>query len=345
MSVRTALLAAALGDRYRGARVGGAPPALTGSLGRAAGVSAHELVEPRHQPRAARSELGGLHQFHQRPHRRRTPPRRAALHPDFGPSPYGIPYVVVSGDQPLVRPVVDRLRRRERRGRAGPARSATRSRPKRRRRPATSKGRCPAAGTNGDRHLLIVDSDNWLLYETGATYWNAAANRWEANCGAIFDLNTQRPAPRDMDVGRRRGPRDLSGPGALRRSVRRRGDHARVPRDRAIDQRLRVARVASRRVDQRRAADGRPAADEGVEEPVGLLARDPAHLPRDAALRPDRRRQRLRHVRHGDDGCAVGQRGAEPRLPRPARPTTSKSCSSAGEATRRRSPANLRIVR
>ena len=27
------------------------------------------------------------------------------LHPDFGPSPYGIPYVVVSGDQPLVRPV------------------------------------------------------------------------------------------------------------------------------------------------------------------------------------------------------------------------------------------------
>src|SRR5204862_5986161 len=26
------------------------------------------------------------------------------LHPDFGPSPYGIPYVVVAGDQPLVRP-------------------------------------------------------------------------------------------------------------------------------------------------------------------------------------------------------------------------------------------------
>src|SRR5205809_4920992 len=27
------------------------------------------------------------------------------LHPDFGPSPYGIPYVVVSGTQPLVQPV------------------------------------------------------------------------------------------------------------------------------------------------------------------------------------------------------------------------------------------------
>src|SRR5574338_1608296 len=26
------------------------------------------------------------------------------MHPDFGPSPYGIPYVVVSGDQPLVTP-------------------------------------------------------------------------------------------------------------------------------------------------------------------------------------------------------------------------------------------------
>ena len=36
--------------------------------------------------------------------RRRIRPRHGSVHPDFGPPPYGIPYVVVSGDQPLVAP-------------------------------------------------------------------------------------------------------------------------------------------------------------------------------------------------------------------------------------------------
>ena len=51
--------------------------------------------------------------------------------------------------------------------------------------------------------------------------------------------------------------------GALRRGVRRGGDHARVPRHDARDQRLRLAGLAPRRQHRRRAADGRAAAAEG----------------------------------------------------------------------------------
>jgi hypothetical protein len=121
-----------------------------------------------------------------------TATRRA--HPDFGPSPYGIPYVVVSGDQPLVRPTWTAYGDESDEGAPGrplgypiPAEAKTQAN--------YIEGAVPGGGTDGDRHLLIVDRDNWLLYETGATYWNATLNRWEANCGAIFDLdqNARRP--------------------------------------------------------------------------------------------------------------------------------------------------------
>jgi hypothetical protein len=121
----------------------------------------------------------------------RTPSNPAAtrrLHDDFGPSPYGIPYVVVSGDQPLVRPVWTAYGDESDEGAAG--------RPPGYPIPDEAKtlgdyieGAVPGGGLDGDRHLLIVDKDNWLLYETGATYWNGVAQRWEANCGAVFDLN------------------------------------------------------------------------------------------------------------------------------------------------------------
>jgi hypothetical protein len=121
-----------------------------------------------------------------------TATRRA--HPDFGPSPYGIPYVVVSGDQPLVRPVWTAYGDESDEGASGrppgypiPAEAQVQ--------PNYIEGAVPGGGTDGDRHLLIVDRDNWLLYETGATRWNAALGRWEANCGAIFNLdrNDRRP--------------------------------------------------------------------------------------------------------------------------------------------------------
>ena len=116
------------------------------------------------------------------------------VHPDFGPPPYGIPYVVVSGDQPLVRPVWTAYGDESDEGVAGrppgypiPPEAKTQAN--------YIEGAVPGGGSDGDRHLLIVDRDNWLLYETGATSWNAALNRWEANCGAIFNLdrNDRRP--------------------------------------------------------------------------------------------------------------------------------------------------------
>lgn len=116
------------------------------------------------------------------------------MHPDFGPSPYGIPYVVVSGDQPLVAPVWTAYGDESDEG--APGRPAGYPIPlEARAQGGYIEGAVPGGGTNGDRHLLIVDRDNGLLYETGATYWNAAASRWEANCGAIFNLdrNDRRP--------------------------------------------------------------------------------------------------------------------------------------------------------
>lgn len=61
------------------------------------------------------------------------------------------------------------------------------------------EGGQPGGGTSGDRHMLIVDRDNHILYELYHARWNAAANggagRWEAGSGAIFllDRNGRRP--------------------------------------------------------------------------------------------------------------------------------------------------------
>jgi hypothetical protein len=51
------------------------------------------------------------------------------------------------------------------------------------------EGGIAGGGTSGDRHMLIVDRDRWLLYETYATHWNPTLSRWEAGSGAVFDLS------------------------------------------------------------------------------------------------------------------------------------------------------------
>ena len=116
------------------------------------------------------------------------------LHPDFGPSPYGIPYVVVSGDQPLVRPNWTAWGDESDEGAPGrplgypiPDQAKTL--------PDYIEGGVPGGGSSGDRHLLIVDRDNMLLFETGATRWNSTTGRWDANCGAIFDMKTNNRRP------------------------------------------------------------------------------------------------------------------------------------------------------
>ena len=116
------------------------------------------------------------------------------LHPDFGPPPYGIPHVGVSGAQALA-PVtfVDYPGESD----AGaPGRPPGYPIPEQAKTaPHYIEGDAPGGGTDGDRHLIVVDRDHWLLFETWATRWNAGLGRWEAGSGATFDLSSDATRP------------------------------------------------------------------------------------------------------------------------------------------------------
>jgi hypothetical protein len=120
-----------------------------------------------------------------------APVRR--LHPDFGPPPYGIPYVVVAGDQARVPVAFVEYGNESDAGAPGlpgyPIPDEARSLPN------YIEGGTAGGGTSGDRHLLTIDRDRWLLYETYATRWNGSLGRWEAGSGAVFDMtrNDRRP--------------------------------------------------------------------------------------------------------------------------------------------------------
>jgi hypothetical protein len=114
-------------------------------------------------------------------------------HPDFGPPPYGIPYVGVSSSQALVPVTFVAYGSESDSGFGGqpgypiPPIAATQS--------GYIEGGVPGGGTSGDRHMLIVDRDRWRLFEMSGAHWNGGAQRWEADAGAVFDLssNARRP--------------------------------------------------------------------------------------------------------------------------------------------------------
>jgi hypothetical protein len=118
--------------------------------------------------------------------RNTNPSAVSRLHPDFGPHPYGIPYVVVSGDQPRVPLTFVEYGNESDAGAPGlpgypvPDEARTQSN--------YIEGGVAGGGTSGDRHLLLIDRDRWLLYESYATRWNATGSRWEAGSGAVFNL-------------------------------------------------------------------------------------------------------------------------------------------------------------
>jgi hypothetical protein len=107
------------------------------------------------------------------------------LHPDFGTvwngAPNGIPYVVVSSAQSLV-PINFTA-------------YGSQSDPG----PYPVPPNAPIEGgpnSNGDRHVSVIDRDNWKLYEL---YYSFPVNNgasWNAHSGTIFDLNSNalRPA-------------------------------------------------------------------------------------------------------------------------------------------------------
>lgn len=119
-------------------------------------------------------------------------PCDADLHPDFGGHPYGIPYIGVSEDQPLE--AVDFVLYGDESDAGAPGRPEGYPIP-----PIAHsdegwiEGGEAGGGDSGDRHLLIVDRDRWLLYELWATRWNGSG--WEAGSGAIFDLSTNERRP------------------------------------------------------------------------------------------------------------------------------------------------------
>jgi hypothetical protein len=123
-----------------------------------------------------------------------NPNARRQLHPDFGPPPYGIPYIGVSGAQALL-PVTFTLYGSQSDAGA-PGRPPGYPIPDEARTLANwIEGGVPGGGASGDRHMLIVDRDHGFLFETWATRWNAAQGRWEAGSGAVFDLATNARRP------------------------------------------------------------------------------------------------------------------------------------------------------
>ncbi|MBI3410125.1 MAG: hypothetical protein HY040_17420 [Planctomycetes bacterium] len=103
------------------------------------------------------------------------------LHPDFGTvyqgAPNGIPYIVVDGKQPKV-PVNFRYTDESDPG------------------PYPIPADAPIEGgpkSKGDRHILVLDRDNWKLYELFSAYPDGRG--WKAASGAIFDLKSNKLRP------------------------------------------------------------------------------------------------------------------------------------------------------
>lgn len=105
------------------------------------------------------------------------------LHPDFGTTwngaPNGIPYIVVGGEQTRVPVAFDYA------GESDPG-------------PYPIPLDAPIEGGPqgaGDRHVLVIDRDEWVLYELFAAYPLDGGARWHAGSGAVFDLNSNELRP------------------------------------------------------------------------------------------------------------------------------------------------------
>ena len=104
------------------------------------------------------------------------------LHPDFGANynggPFGIPYVLVKGTQAKVGMIFDYP------GESDPG-------------PYPVPADAPIEGgssSTGDRHVLVIDKDNWMLYELFDAHPQSNGS-WKAGSGAVFNMTTGTTRP------------------------------------------------------------------------------------------------------------------------------------------------------
>ncbi|MBI3878114.1 MAG: hypothetical protein HY300_19495, partial [Verrucomicrobia bacterium] len=94
-------------------------------------------------------------------------------------APAGIPYIVVDGKQPHV-PVTFQYPDESDPG------------------PYPVPPDSPIEGgpsAKGDRHVLVLDRDNWKLYELFSSYPQEGGKSCKAGSGAVFDLNSNKLRP------------------------------------------------------------------------------------------------------------------------------------------------------
>jgi hypothetical protein len=123
------------------------------------------------------------------------------LHPDFGgegemePEIYGMVYMTVPGTQPLE--PVTWTSYGDQSDDGAPGRPAGYPIPVEARTQTKwiESGYAGDDDQGGDRHMLIVDRDNRLLFELYRTVWNTASQEWEADSGAIYKLDSLERRP------------------------------------------------------------------------------------------------------------------------------------------------------
>jgi hypothetical protein len=106
---------------------------------------------------------------------------QSTLHADFGENPdYGIPYVIVPGSQPFV--PINFVEYPEE---SDPG-------------PYPIPPNAPIEGgasSDGDRHVLVLNSGNCLLYELYRAFKDTRGPGWSADSGAVFNLNSNALRP------------------------------------------------------------------------------------------------------------------------------------------------------
>jgi hypothetical protein len=175
----------------------------------------------------------------------------AYVHPDFGSgtwegAPIGIPYVTVSRRQRKV-PVEFSYADESDRGRYPIPRKVP-----------IEGGR----GSDGDRHVIVVDRRRCRLYELYAAYPVAGGSRWRAGSGAIWNLRSNRVRPKYWSSADAAGLPIL--PGLARYEEVRRGN---------IDHALRFTAPRTRRAFVYPARHYASSSDDPDLPPMGLRVR------------------------------------------------------------------------